>query len=47
MADSLPHYILVTPPRPPCNHTLHGWLTVLTFGLWAPVWMLSALLHRR
>jgi hypothetical protein len=24
---------------PPVNHVLHLLLTVLTFGLWAPVWI--------
>lgn len=24
-----------------CNHLLHGTLTVLTCGLWAPVWFLA------
>lgn len=27
------------PPMPPVNHVLHLLLTVLTFGLWAPVWV--------
>lgn len=33
--------------RRPCNHTLHLILTVLTFGMWAPVWLVAALMGRK
>lgn len=33
--------------RKQCNHTLHLILTVLTFGMWAPVWLVAALMGRK
>lgn len=36
-----------TSPPPPANHLLHLALTVLTFGLWAPVWILVAVSANR
>lgn len=28
---------------PPVNHLYHGTLTVLTAGLWAPIWILAVI----
>lgn len=33
--------------RKQCNHTLHLILTVVTFGMWTPVWLVAALLGRK
>lgn len=34
-------------PIPPVNHVLHLLLSVLTCGLWLPVWALLSWLHAR
>lgn len=34
-----PRTMSQTHSGPRCNHALHGTLTVLTCGLWAPVWI--------
>jgi hypothetical protein len=33
--------------RRPANHALHLVLTVLTLGMWAPVWIVCAVVGRR
>ena len=33
--------------RKPANHGLHLFLTLITFGLWLPVWAVVALIGRR
>ena len=33
--------------RRPANHALHLVLTVLTLGMWAPVWIVCAAVGRR
>ena len=39
---SAPVYVFVQQPRQ-VNHMLHGILTLITGGLWAPVWILVAI----
>jgi hypothetical protein len=36
-----------TTVRKPCSHGLHLFLTLITFGLWAPVWIVMAVVGRR
>lgn len=36
-----------TVTRRPANHALHLFLTVVTLGLWSPVWIAAAALGRR
>lgn len=33
--------------RRSANHGLHLFLTIVTFGLWAPVWLAMAMIGRR
>lgn len=33
--------------RRPANHALHLILTVLTLGMWSPVWAVAAIVGRR
>jgi hypothetical protein len=33
--------------RRPANHALHGVLTAVTLGMWAPVWFVMAVVGRR
>ena len=37
-----PRTMSQTRSGPRCNHALHGTLTLLTGGLWAPVWIKHA-----
>jgi hypothetical protein len=37
---------IVVVQRRPFNHTLHLILTVFTLGMWLPIWIVAALLHR-
>lgn len=39
------HYQTTTVKRP-CNHPLHLILTFITFGMWAPVWIVCAMTGR-
>lgn len=39
-------YQTVTVKRP-ANHVLHLLLTIFTFGLWTPVWIIMACVGRR
>lgn len=39
------HYQTTTVKRP-CNHPLHLILTFITFGMWAPVWIICAMTGR-
>lgn len=36
-----------TTVRRPANHALHLILTVLTLGMWSPVWIVCAIVGRR
>lgn len=36
-----------TTVRRPCNHALHLFLTLITLGLWAPVWIVVAIVGKR
>lgn len=36
-----------TTVRKPCNHALHLILTLITLGLWAPVWIVVAIVGKR
>lgn len=36
-----------TTVRRPCNHVLHLVLTLITLGLWAPVWIVVAIVGKR
>lgn len=36
-----------TTVKKPCNHVLHLILTLATFGLWSPVWILCAITGRK
>lgn len=36
-----------TTVRKPCNHVLHLILTLITLGLWAPVWIVVAIVGKR
>lgn len=41
--QSYPVWLPPPPQRPrpqPCNHVLHLLLTLITFGLWAPIWLI-------
>lgn len=31
--------------KPPFNHGLHALITLLTCGMWLPVWIIRAILH--
>lgn len=42
----LPPTRAVTKQRKKTNHLLHLVLTIITFGLWAPVWLVVHLSHR-
>lgn len=33
--------------RHPANHPLHLFLSMITFGLWVPVWIVVAIIGRR
>lgn len=33
--------------RKPCNHALHLVLTLFTFGMWLPVWIIAAMTGRK
>lgn len=33
--------------RKPCNHALHLVLTLFSFGMWAPVWIIVAMTGRK
>lgn len=34
-------------PEKPVNHTLHAIITIFTCALWAPVWLIMTLTHRK
>lgn len=36
-----------TTTRKPANHVLHLFLTVITFGLWLPGWIIAAMVGRK
>lgn len=36
-----------TTTRKPCNHTLHLILTLITFGMWSPIWLIMACVGSR
>lgn len=33
--------------RKPCNHALHLFLTLITLGVWSPVWVVVAIVGKR
>lgn len=33
--------------RKPCNHALHLFLTLITLGMWSPVWVVVAIVGKR
>lgn len=36
-----------TTTRKPANHVLHLFLTIITFGLWLPGWIIAAMVGRK
>jgi hypothetical protein len=38
-----PHIVVHQDRGKPVNHVLHAVLSVLTFGLWLPVWLIVAI----
>lgn len=36
-----------TTTRKPANHALHLFLTIITFGLWLPGWIIAAMVGRK